>query len=83
MTICSVFKFSDRELVQLKKSNLFKYRGKYLSNAIPIGKGCTLFRNHETTAFTKHTQSGDLQRGYSVRINAANNLAMFELYFYD
>lgn len=83
MTVCSVFKLSRRELIQLKRSNLFTYRGKDLSNTIPVKKGCYTFQTHETAVFTKHTQSGDLQRGYSVHINEASNLAMFELYVYD
>ena len=83
MTVCSIFKLSHRELIQLKRSNLFTYRSKDLNSTIPVKKGCYTFRTHETGVFTKHTQSGDLQRGYSLHINEASKLAMFELYVYD
>lgn len=84
MTVCSVFKFPERELLELK-GHSFLRRDEYVVDAIAIDKGCNKFRELQSEAekFEEYVRVGDRLRGYTVHINDSENLVMFEMYLYD
>lgn len=84
MTVCSVFKFSERELLELK-SYSFLRSDEYVVDAIEINRGCNEFRElqSEVEKFEEYVRAGDHLRGYTVHINNSESLVMFEMYLYD